>query len=105
MPAGFTVLAFNTSVGGAERLWQREIVMKLNTQGYCHLATDVLDWVHSKRNALCVRQDAGQDTKRKPRYTCIDTCKHLQTFAKERSLTALVVGITMFVSQMLTTFL
>ena len=51
--------------------------MKLNTRGYRHLATDMLDWVHSKRNALCVRQDAGQDTKRNLRYTRIDTCKHL----------------------------
>ena len=31
--AGFTVLAYNTSLGGAERLQQRDIAMELNTRG------------------------------------------------------------------------
>ena len=33
----------------------------------------MLDWVHSKRKAPCTRQNTGQDTKRKLRYTRIDT--------------------------------
>ena len=56
---------------------EREIVMKLNTRGYHRSATGLLDRVHSKRNVSCTRQDTGQDTKRKLRYTRIDTCKHL----------------------------
>ena len=59
MLVGFTALAYNTSLGGAERSQQREIVIK---------QTDLLDWVHLKRKALCMR---------KLKYTRIDTCKHL----------------------------
>ena len=69
-PAGFTALAYCFFKR------QREIVMKLNTRGYRRLATDFLDCVHTNRNVPCTRRNTGQDTKRKLRYTCIDTCKH-----------------------------
>ena len=51
--------------------------MQLNTRHYHCLAIDLLDWVQSKSKTPCTRQDAGQDTKRKLRYTLIDTYKHL----------------------------